>query len=131
MVYNTQNYWGFRALSIVRYYIKQRTQRFGNCVCFRPQASVKTPTPLGPSERANLSHWVATCLPPHFRAETPFFLVLEYKIQIAETLTINQPPYHSALPCHAANICTDTKTGYWTDVIAGCILGDHRTSHET
>jgi hypothetical protein len=37
----------------------QKTQRFGNWICFRPQEKVgeKTPTQLGPLERANLNHW--------------------------------------------------------------------------
>jgi hypothetical protein len=32
---------------------------FGNWICFRPQVKVgkKTPTQLGPLERANLNHW--------------------------------------------------------------------------
>jgi hypothetical protein len=37
----------------------QKTRRFGNWICFRPQVKVgeKTPTQLGPLERANLNHW--------------------------------------------------------------------------
>jgi hypothetical protein len=36
-----------------------RTRGFGNWVCFRPQVKVgeKTPTQLGPLERANFNHW--------------------------------------------------------------------------
>jgi hypothetical protein len=36
----------------------QKTRRFGNWICFRPQVKVgeKTPTQLGPLERANLNH---------------------------------------------------------------------------
>jgi hypothetical protein len=44
MVYNTQDYW--------------KTQRFVNGICFRPQVKGggnKTPTQLGPLERANLN----------------------------------------------------------------------------
>jgi hypothetical protein len=39
--------------------VYKRTRRFGNWICFRPQVNVgeKTPTPLGPLERANLNHW--------------------------------------------------------------------------
>jgi hypothetical protein len=39
--------------------IFQKTQRFGNWICFRPQVKVgeKTPTQLGLLERANLNHW--------------------------------------------------------------------------
>jgi hypothetical protein len=37
----------------------QKTRRFGNWICFRPQMKVgeKTPTQLGPLEIANLNHW--------------------------------------------------------------------------
>jgi hypothetical protein len=37
----------------------QKTRRFGNLICFRPQVKVgeKTPTQVGPLERANLNHW--------------------------------------------------------------------------
>jgi hypothetical protein len=37
----------------------QKTRRFGNWICFRPQVKVgeKTPTQLGPLERANLNHF--------------------------------------------------------------------------
>jgi hypothetical protein len=45
-------------LSIVRYPKEhKRTQRFGNWICFRPQATGwQTLTLLGPLERDNLSH---------------------------------------------------------------------------
>jgi hypothetical protein len=37
---------------------RQRTQRFGNWICFHPQVrGWETPTLLDPLERANLSHW--------------------------------------------------------------------------
>jgi hypothetical protein len=41
----------------------QKTRRFGNWICFRPQVKVgeKTPTQLGPLERANLNHWFGRC----------------------------------------------------------------------
>jgi hypothetical protein len=47
---------GFRTLSIVRIFLNnnEKTQRFGNWICFRPQVG-KTPTQLGPLERANLN----------------------------------------------------------------------------
>jgi hypothetical protein len=37
----------------------EETRRFGNSICFRPQVKrgKKTPTRLGPLERANLNHW--------------------------------------------------------------------------
>jgi hypothetical protein len=35
----------------------KKTQRFGDRICFRPQVRGKTPTLLGPLERANLNHW--------------------------------------------------------------------------
>jgi hypothetical protein len=48
MVYNTQDYWVFWTLSIVRYSKKQkRTQRFGNRTCFRPQLRGETFILLG------------------------------------------------------------------------------------
>jgi hypothetical protein len=38
-----------------------KTRRFGNWICFRPQVKgEKTPTQLGPSERANLNHSLTT-----------------------------------------------------------------------
>jgi hypothetical protein len=37
----------------------QRTQRFGNWICFRPQVGAETPTLLCPLERVNVSHWAA------------------------------------------------------------------------
>jgi hypothetical protein len=44
----------------------QKTQRFGNWICFRPQVKMgeKTPTQLGPLERANLNHWTIQSPPP-------------------------------------------------------------------
>jgi hypothetical protein len=48
---------GFWTLSIVQYSKKQeRTQRFENWICFRPQAEGETHTLLGPLERPNLNH---------------------------------------------------------------------------
>jgi hypothetical protein len=54
MVYNTQNYWVFGLFSIVRYSRDYRTRRLGNWICFHPRMKGKTPTQLGPLERANL-----------------------------------------------------------------------------
>jgi hypothetical protein len=52
---------GFLDFSIVRYSRDYKTRRFGNWICFRPQVKggggEKTPTQLGPLERANLNHW--------------------------------------------------------------------------
>jgi hypothetical protein len=50
---------GFWTFSIVRYSTRknQRTQHFGNRICFRPHLRGETPTLLGPLERANLKHW--------------------------------------------------------------------------
>jgi hypothetical protein len=57
MVYDTQNYWVLD-VSIVRHSKKhERSQRFGNWICFHPQVRGETPTLLGPLERANLNHW--------------------------------------------------------------------------
>jgi hypothetical protein len=47
----------FWTFSIVRYSRKQETRRFGNSICFRPQVRGKTPTKLGPLERANHNYW--------------------------------------------------------------------------
>jgi hypothetical protein len=43
--------------SIARDSKYKKTQRFGNCICFRPQVKGWKPTLLGLLERANLSHW--------------------------------------------------------------------------
>jgi hypothetical protein len=56
MVYNTELL-GFWTFSIVRYSRDNKTRCFGNWICFRPQVRGKTPTQLGPLERANLNHW--------------------------------------------------------------------------
>jgi hypothetical protein len=50
MVYNTQNYWGF---GLFHWLVFNRTRRFGNWICFRPQVKVgeKTPIQLGLLER--------------------------------------------------------------------------------
>jgi hypothetical protein len=44
----------------------QKTLCFGNWICFRPQVKVgeKTPTQLGPLERANLNHCQSLFSPP-------------------------------------------------------------------
>jgi hypothetical protein len=46
-------------LNVFNRLVFERTRRFRNWICFRPQVKVgeKTPTHLGPLERANLSHW--------------------------------------------------------------------------
>jgi hypothetical protein len=63
MVYNTQNYCFFFTFPIVRYSREQKTRRFGNWNCFRPQVKAeKTPTQLGSLERANLNHWTTSGL---------------------------------------------------------------------
>jgi hypothetical protein len=54
MVYYTQNYWVF-TFSIGRYPRKQKTWCFRNWICFCPQVLGKTPTQLGPLERANVN----------------------------------------------------------------------------
>jgi hypothetical protein len=53
---NTQNFWVF-GLCPSSGILETRNQRFGNCICFRPQVRGKTPTLLDPLERANLNHW--------------------------------------------------------------------------
>jgi hypothetical protein len=57
MVYVVQNSQNFSG--IFHRPVFQKT-RFGNWICFRPQVKVgkKTPTQLGPLERANLNHWI-------------------------------------------------------------------------
>jgi hypothetical protein len=44
---------GFWTLSIVQVSKYQKTQRFGNWICFHPQVKGETPTQMGPLERAN------------------------------------------------------------------------------
>jgi hypothetical protein len=52
--------------------VLQKTRRFGNWFCFRPQVKVgeKTPTQLGPLERVNLNHWKQNHFP-----KSRFFLI--------------------------------------------------------
>jgi hypothetical protein len=45
---------GFRTLLVVPYSKSQRTQRFGNLICFHPQKKGED-TLLGPVERADLN----------------------------------------------------------------------------
>jgi hypothetical protein len=47
---------GFLDLSVVRYFKNQRTQRFGNWICFRLQVMGETPAPLGSLGKVNLNH---------------------------------------------------------------------------
>jgi hypothetical protein len=63
----------FRTLSIVRYSRNQKTQRFGNWICFRPQVRGETPTLLGPLERANLKRLRRETYPV---SETLFFFLV-------------------------------------------------------
>jgi hypothetical protein len=51
MVYNTQELVSFWTFSIVRYSRNQKTKRFGDWICFRPQERGKTPTQLCPLKR--------------------------------------------------------------------------------
>jgi hypothetical protein len=57
MVYVVQNSQNFSGLFY--HPVFQKTRRFVNWICVRPQVKVgeKTPTQLGPLERANLNHW--------------------------------------------------------------------------
>jgi hypothetical protein len=49
----------FLDFSIVLYSRDYKTRRFGNWICFHPQVKRRrTPTQLGPIERANLNHWI-------------------------------------------------------------------------
>jgi hypothetical protein len=73
-VLGSQNYWDLVSFHRLVFY---RTRRFGNGICFRPQVKVgqKTPTQLGPLERANLNHWwlraqMSRCLLPHLHLRT-------------------------------------------------------------
>jgi hypothetical protein len=52
----TQGISGF--LDFIHRLVFEGTRRFGNLICFRPQVKEgkKTPTQLGPLERANLNH---------------------------------------------------------------------------
>jgi hypothetical protein len=50
----------FFTFSIVRYSRDYKTRRFWNWICFLPQVKGKTPTHLGPLERANFNHWVTS-----------------------------------------------------------------------
>jgi hypothetical protein len=45
----------------------KKTRRFGNWICLRSRAKVeeKTPTQLGPLERANLNHWTSDVSSKH------------------------------------------------------------------
>jgi hypothetical protein len=56
----TQGISGF--LDVIHHPVFEETRRFGNWICFRPQVKggKKTPTQLGPLERANLNHWTNT-----------------------------------------------------------------------
>jgi hypothetical protein len=45
-------------LEFIRRLVFERTQNFGQWICFRPQVREgETPTLLGPLERDNLNHW--------------------------------------------------------------------------
>jgi hypothetical protein len=63
IINNSQNISGLFSSSCI-----PKTQRFGNWICFRPHMKVgeKTPTQLGPLERANLNQ----CVLPHLRLRT-------------------------------------------------------------
>jgi hypothetical protein len=72
MVYDIQDYWVF-GLCPSSGILENRTQRFANWICFRPQVrGQETPTQLGPLERASLNHWT-----------TPSTTRIAYKHQIA------------------------------------------------
>jgi hypothetical protein len=58
--------------SIVRYSRDYKTRRFGNWIYFRPQVKGrnKTPTQLGPLERAILNPMIEMCVIPPFYLRT-------------------------------------------------------------
>jgi hypothetical protein len=53
-----QRYWVFGLCPSSGFFLNnnEKTQRFGNWICFRTQVKGETPTLLGPLERANLNH---------------------------------------------------------------------------
>jgi hypothetical protein len=58
MVYNTQRYWVFGLCTSSGIFLNnnEKTQRFGNWICFSPQVREDTYS-VCPLERANLNHW--------------------------------------------------------------------------
>jgi hypothetical protein len=57
LTHKITEFWTF---PIFRYSREFKTRRFRNWICFRPLVrGEKTPTQLGPLERANLNHWTA------------------------------------------------------------------------
>jgi hypothetical protein len=59
MVYNTQNYWGFRLLPFSgTLETREHSVSETESVSF-PGETGNTPTLLGPLERANLNHWTS------------------------------------------------------------------------
>jgi hypothetical protein len=85
MVCHTQNYWGFGHFPSSGVLGTKKTRRFRNWISFRPQVWGKTPTHLGPLDRANLNHCIqlSRYLPPTPEEgnrsifETSCFLVLK------------------------------------------------------
>jgi hypothetical protein len=56
-----KNYWVFGLFPSSGFLENRKKCRFGNWICFRPQVKgKKTPTQLGPLEKANLSHWTGS-----------------------------------------------------------------------
>jgi hypothetical protein len=51
-----QNYWVFGLSPLSDILETRKTRRFGNWICFRHQVRGKTPTQLGPLEKANFNH---------------------------------------------------------------------------
>jgi hypothetical protein len=60
MVYNTQDYWGFWTFPLSGI-LETRKHDVSETGCFRPQVEGgnKTPTQLGPLERADLNYWTS------------------------------------------------------------------------
>jgi hypothetical protein len=90
-----QNYWVFGLFPLSGI---QRTRRFGNWICFRPQVKVgeKTPTLLGPWERADLNHWTSCSLEYQTMEK-----VLKYSNSVCYTPSSEQFRMHVNLSCHA------------------------------
>jgi hypothetical protein len=115
---------GFFTFSIVRYSRKQKTRRFGNWICFRPQmgGGRKTPIQLGHLERANIDHnrpvieisslkvsQQSMCLPPLTRGRKQIqfpkrhvFYFLEYRTTAEAHNPSNCVIHHRQKPLESA-----------------------------
>jgi hypothetical protein len=116
----THNYCFFFLLfSILRYSRNYKTRRFGNWACFRPQVRRKTPTQLGPVERANLNIWtqLSRCSRPRLRMQkisSRVLYFLEYrtmeKIQKPSNSEFYTPSYEPFRIYLMMTILVDTSS---------------------